>query len=60
MITHSSILAWKIPWAEHSGRLQFMGSQESDTTEPHKCYSATYTLRESSVQFSRSVVSDSL
>ena len=24
--THSSILAWKIPWMEESGRLQSMGS----------------------------------
>ena len=30
--THSSILAWKIPWAEEPGRLQPMGSQESDRT----------------------------
>ena len=27
MATHSSILAWKIPWMEKPGRLQFMGSQ---------------------------------
>ena len=27
MTTHSSILAWKIPWMEEPGRLQFMGSQ---------------------------------
>ena len=26
MATHSSILAWRIPWAEESGRLQTMGS----------------------------------
>ena len=25
--THSSISAWKIPWTEQPGRLQFMGSQ---------------------------------
>ena len=25
--THSSILAWKIPWTEEPGRLQSMGSQ---------------------------------
>ena len=25
--THSSTLAWKIPWTEESGRLQSMGSQ---------------------------------
>ena len=32
MTTHSSSLAWRIPWTEEPGRLQFMGSQESDTT----------------------------
>ena len=31
--THSSILAWRIPHTEEPGRLQFMGSKESDTTE---------------------------
>ena len=27
MATHSSILAWRVPWTEELGRLQFMGSQ---------------------------------
>ena len=27
MVTHSSILVWKIPWTEESGGLQSMGSQ---------------------------------
>ena len=27
MVTHSSILAWRIPWMEKPGRLQSMGSQ---------------------------------
>ena len=27
MATHSNILAWRIPWKEESGGLQFMGSQ---------------------------------
>ena len=27
MATHSSILAWKIPWTEEPGRLQFMDLQ---------------------------------
>ena len=27
MATHSSILAWRIPWAEEPGRLQSMGLQ---------------------------------
>ena len=31
--THSSTLAWKIPWMEEPGRLLSMGSQESYMTE---------------------------
>ena len=27
LATHSSILAWRIPWTEEAGRLQAMGSQ---------------------------------
>ena len=34
METHSSVLAWRIPWTEESDRLQSMQSQrESDMTE---------------------------
>ena len=33
MATHSSILAWKIPWTEEPGGLQSMGCKESDMTE---------------------------
>ena len=33
MATHSSILAWKIPWTEEPRRLQTMGSQDSDMTQ---------------------------
>ena len=33
MAPHSSTLAWKIPWTEEPGRLQSVGSLESDTTE---------------------------
>ena len=33
MATHCRILAWRIPRTEEPGRLQSMGSQESDTTE---------------------------
>ena len=29
MATHSSTLAWKIPWTEEPGRLQSMGSQRA-------------------------------
>ena len=33
MADYSSILAWKIPWAEEPGRLQSMGLQGVDMTE---------------------------
>ena len=34
MAIHSSILAWRIPWTEEPGRLQFNGvAKELDTTE---------------------------
>ena len=33
MATHSSILAWKIPWTEEPGGLQSMGPEELDKTE---------------------------
>ena len=33
MAPHSSAFSWKIPWMEEPGRLQSMGSLESDTTE---------------------------
>ena len=33
MATHSSILAWRIPWTEGSGNLQPMGCKELDKTE---------------------------
>ena len=29
MATHSSILAWKIPWTEEPGGLQSLGSQRA-------------------------------
>ena len=33
MTTHSSILAWRIPWTEEPGKLRPRGYKESDTTE---------------------------
>ena len=38
MATHSSILAWEIPWTEEPGQLQSMGSQRADVTSlaPHE------------------------
>ena len=39
MATHSSILAWKIPWTEEPGGLQSLGSKspaQAEVTE-HTC-----------------------
>ena len=33
MATHSSILAWRMPWTEELGGLQSTGRKESDRTE---------------------------
>ena len=33
MATQPSILAWKIPWTEEQGWVQFMGLQKLDSTE---------------------------
>ena len=38
MATHSSILAQRIPWTEEPGRLQSVGSQESDMTQRLNCH----------------------
>ena len=72
MATHSSILAWKIPWTVEPGELQSMGLQKSDMTE--RLHSLTFICMHtyicmyiyalfhydlSSVQFSHSVVSNS-
>ena len=31
--THSSILAWRVPWTEEPGGLQFTGCKEADMSE---------------------------
>ena len=45
MTTHSSILAWEIPWREKPGRLQSMGSQRvvHDSETKQQQYANTYT-----------------
>ena len=38
MVTHSSILTWKLPWTEEPGGLQSIGSQRVGhnlATKPH-------------------------
>ena len=71
MATHSSILAWRIPWTGEPGRLQSTGysprgHKELDTTEvpkrTHTC-ARTYTRARAGVCVcvcARSVLSDSL
>jgi len=56
MATHSSILAWRVPWTEESGGLQSMGSQRVGhdlATKPpppydfpHHCVSVYVTVPE--------------
>ena len=46
MATHSSILAWRIPWTEEPGRLQSMGLQELDTTEQLNHYHVPGTVND--------------
>ena len=43
MATHSSILAWIIPWTEEPGELWSMRSQESDMTEQLSAHTHTHT-----------------
>ena len=33
MATHSSALAWRVPWSEEPGGLQSVGLQKSDMTD---------------------------
>ena len=63
MATHSSILAWRIPWTERSLKgYSPWGHKESDTTEQltHKHLIEEDHSIHPSVQFSRSVMSNSL
>ena len=48
MATHSSILAWRIPWTEDPGMLHtFMGSQSIR----HDCVTNTLTLRKQAREY---------
>ena len=44
MATHSSILAWRIPWTEEPGGLQSMGLQTLHTTERLTLHFVSYIL----------------
>ena len=47
MATHSSILAWKIPWTEEPGGLEFMGSKKvrHDLVTKQELYSTENSTR---------------
>ena len=45
MASHSSILAWKIPWTEKPGGLQSMGHKEYDMTETLSMHTYIFLLR---------------
>ena len=42
MTTHSSMIAWRIPWTEECGRLQSMGLKESNRTKRLTLYRPTH------------------
>ena len=44
MATHSSVLAWRIPWTEESGRLQSIGSHRVRHTWSDLAHTRIYTL----------------
>ena len=43
MATHSSVLAWRIPWTEEPGGLQSMGSQSDTTLSDSHTHTHTHT-----------------
>ena len=71
MATHSSILAWRIPWTKEPGRLQSIGSQKAGCNWAHthtQCiiYNFYCCVKQTKIflkilqhQFSHSVISDS-
>ena len=45
MVTHSSILAWRIPWTEKPDRLQSMGSQRVGHDGATNTFFHTFTFK---------------
>ena len=43
MATHSSILAWRIPWTEEPGRLQSRGSERHNGVTKHTAQASCLT-----------------
>ena len=53
MATHSSILAWRIPWTEEPGGLQSMGSQNQTQLSTSTKHNMTYYIYDSVSEESR-------
>ena len=53
MATHSSILAWRIPWTEEPGGLQSMGSQDQTQLSTSTKHNMTYYIYDSVSEESR-------
>ena len=49
MATHSSILAWRIPWTENPGGLQSMGSQKWGMTNTFTFFTAQKKIQQDTV-----------
>ena len=49
MTTHSSVLAWRIPWIEEAGRLQSMGSQSQTQLKQLSTYTHMHIFKRSSL-----------
>ena len=56
MATHSSILAWRIPWTEESGRLQPMGLQRVGHDWANKHSTAHDTIKEKGMAIHSSIL----
>ena len=60
MATHSSILAWKIPWKEKPGGLQSMDHKQLDTTEQLSVHACMCVLKHQHLSLPKEMQADSL
>ena len=54
--THSSILAWKMPWIEEPGRLQSMGSQRAGHDQGNLAYMLADTWVHTTALYSTEII----
>ena len=60
MATHSSVLAWEIPWTEEPDGLQSMGSQKSRTRLNSEHFKNKYSLWNHAQEFPNFILTDFL